>query len=433
MTARVASRRTRQVSWGMADWAREPFFSIVLSLVLPPYFVASIARDAVAGTAAWGYALTTAALLLIVLAPAAGSIADRTPHRKRWIATLTAMGALALVSLWSVSLPGWILPVLALCVLAQVSIELMRVFTDRLMPEVARPDEIGRLSGLGVGLGFAASFIYLGVLQLVDHAQGANAGDGLFERAAVAGTGVWLAVFMLPLMLYGPSRAEAPPARMEQRAEGLQGYFGSAIARLRADRQLLRFLVARMAYWDGTMALFSFFTIVASTTLHWSTAHMTTFGLLGLVAGSAAGLLAGRVESRLGARNTLAVSIAGMLLCTLVLALAARSNGADTGAPAFTSERDRIFLAMGVSASALLGLIMSSSRSLLVGLAPAERLGEYFGLYAMVGRASSFLAPLLVALGTTVSGDQRVGVFGIALILLAAGLLLLWRVDSVRQ
>ena len=172
MTASTASRRSLQISWALADWAREPFFSIVLSLVLPPFFVASIARDPVAGTAWWGYALTVAALALVLLAPLTGAVADGSERRKLWIASCSAMASLALLGLWfATATPGWVLPVLALCVLAQVSIELMRVFTDRLMPEIAAPAEIGRLSGLGVGLGFAASLIFLAALQLLELAR----------------------------------------------------------------------------------------------------------------------------------------------------------------------------------------------------------------------------------------------------------------------
>lgn len=429
MSASLASRRTRQISWALADWAREPFFSIVLSLVLPPFFVAAIASDPVAGTAWWGYALTAAALALVVLAPAAGAVADATFRRRSWIALLSTIGALALLSLWFVTaMPGWVVPVLAFCVLAQVSIELMRIFTDRLMPEVAAPGEIGRLSGLGVGLGFAASLIYLGVLKSLESTVAAPAAAGIVERAAIAGTGVWLATFMIPLLLFGPRDESPRRADAPHRAVRLRDRLLDVLARLRSDRQIARFLIARMVYWDGTMALFSFFTILAATTLHWSTAQMTTFGMLGLLGGSAAGLASGRLDARFGARNTVLAGLAGMLLCTIVLSVAAKSATADAHPVGFDTTEDRIFLVMGVLASGFLGLIMSSSRALLVRLAPAERLGEYFGLYVMVGRASSFLAPLLVALGTTLSGDQRIGVFGVALTLLALGVALLARV-----
>lgn len=428
MTARTASRRTQQISWALADWAREPFFSIVLSLVLPPFFVAHVAQDPVAGTAWWGYALTVAALALVILAPLTGAIADGSERRKSWITICAAVASLALLSLWfALGPPRWVLPVLALCVLAQVSIELMRVFTDRLMPEVAAPEEIGRLSGLGIGLGFAASLIFLAALQLVERTA-AGLAPGEIERAAAAGTGLWLAVFMIPLLLFGPGRKSDAPVARKPVAGGFRARVAGVLATLRSDKQVARFLIARMAYWDGTMALFSFFAILASTTLGWSTREMATFGLLGLLGGTTAGLLAGRVDARLGARNTVIVSLAGMILCTIVLAAAAQATHSGPQHPGFDTRADQVFLAMGVLASAFLGLIMSSSRSLLVRLAPAPRLGEYLGLYVMVGRASSFLAPLLVAVSTTLSGDQRIGVFSVALVLLGLGVVLLSKV-----
>ncbi len=428
MTARAASRRTVQISWALADWAREPFFTIVLSLVLPPFFVASIARDPVAGTAWWGYALTVAALALVLLAPVTGAIADASERRKWWIALCSAVATLALSGLWFVTAtPGWVLPVLALCVLAQVSIELMRVFTDRLIPEIATSAEIGRLSGLGVGLGFAASLIFLVTLQLIE--RGAlDVASGTIERAATAGTGLWLAVFIIPLLVFGPGSNKHSSANAPQPVERLPARIAGMVARLRLDRQLARFLIARMAYWDGTMALFSFFTIVASTALGWSTPQMAVFGLLGLLSGATAGLLGGKVDARLGARNTVIISLVGMILCTMALAAAARGATPNPQSAGFATSADRVFLAMGVTASGFLGLIMSSSRSLLVRLAPAPHLGEYLGLYVMVGRASSFLAPLLVAISTTLSGDQRIGVFSVALVLLVVGVLLLARV-----
>jgi UMF1 family MFS transporter len=426
MTAGAASRRSMQVSWALADWAREPFFTVVASLVLPPFFVANIARDPVAGTAWWGYALTVAALALVILAPLTGAVADGSARRKVWIAACSAVASLALLSLWFVTaVPDCVFPVLALCVLAQVSIELMRVFTDRLMPEIATPSEIGRLSGLGVGLGFSASLLFLVTLQLVERGA-VDLQPGQLERAATAATGLWLAMFIVPLLVFAPGHAASPTT--EPVAKGLSERFAGMMRRVRSDRQLARFLIARMAYWDGTMALFSFFTILASTTLGWATQEMTVFGLLGLLSGAAAGLLAGRVDARLGARNTVILSLVGMIVCTVALALAARAATSGVPAAGFATLSDRVFLAMGVAASGFLGFVMSSSRSLLMRLAPPTHLGEYLGLYVMVGRASSFLAPLLVAVSTTLSGDHRIGVFSVALVLLVAGVLLLARV-----
>ena len=421
-----ATPRVRRVSWALMDGAREPFFSIVLSIVFPPFFVGHIAADPVSGTAQWGYALSGAALLLVLLAPVAGVIADLSRRRKWWIGGCIGVAALALVSLWpataDVALPY---VVIGLCVLAYVAIELTRVFTDGLIARVANPDEIGRLSGLGVGIGFAATFAYLGAVSVGSRL---SFEPGIVERAATTATGVWLVLLAIPFFVFCPG---GDGSRSGDRAafEGPLGRVAAALMLLRRDRQLGRFLLARMAYWDGTMALFAFLTILASTQLGWGVEALTRFGLLGLLAGAVAGLAAGRLDAKLGARNSILLSLVGLLVCTVVLFV---TSGIGRSPEDRIDERtgiDEVFLATGVIASACLGVIMSSSRALLARLAPAQRLGEYFGLYVMVGRASSFIAPLLVAVSTSLSGNQRLSVFGVAMTLLAGGVALLSRVQ----
>lgn len=432
----VASLRVRRISWALLDGAREPFFSIVLSIVFPPFFVASIAADPVTGTAQWGYALAAAALSLVMLAPVAGVIADTSRRRKSWIGGCLGLAAAALVALWPVTAgtPSSFV-VLGLCIVAYVAIELTRVFTDSLISDVAGPAEIGALSGLGVGVGFAATLAYLGAVSWSSAALAQGLEPGVIERVATAATGPWLMLLALPFFaFFAAPAASRASGRLDPAGSSLRKRIVAAIELLRQDRQLARFLLARMAYWDGTMALFAFLTILASTTLDWTTQELTKFGLLGLLGGALAGWGAGSLDARLGARNSVVVGLVGLLLCTSALAAASlvatpvADDVRSGGVGRHHGWIDDFFLATSVIASACLGLVMSSSRSLLARLAPARRLGEYFGLYLMVGRASSFIAPFLVALSTSLSGDQRTGVFGVATTLLCLGIALLIRV-----
>lgn len=176
------------------------------------------------------------------------------------------------------------------------------------------------------------------------------------------------------------------------------------------------------------MALFAFLTILATTTLGWGTTELTTFGLLGLLGGASAGMVAGRVDARLGARNSALLGLCVLLGCTVALAGLAALIERDSTAWLDTTRATFWYLALGVVASSCLGLIMASSRAIVVRLAPVDRLGQYFGLYVMVGRASSFAAPFLVALIISLTGSARIGVFSIAIALLVGGILLLRRV-----
>lgn len=427
MPEQGVSDRRGQLAWALADFAREPFFSFTLSLILPPLFVNSLAADPVSGTAWWGYGLSATSLVLVVTAPLAGSLADAGGSRRPWIVLCLVVAASAMASLWfATAAPGRILWTLASVAVAQLAIELSRVYTDSLLPMVARPDETARLSGAAVGLGFAAGIVYLGI----GYWLGGQAADELVARTLAAGSGAWLLLFMLPCILLCPQ----PPARTarwrDSLARGL-AELSLAFRRLATQPELRRFLLARMVYWDGTMSLFSFISIIAATVLGWGTREMTVFGVSGLVAGALAGGSSGRLEGWFGTQRTLELAVAAVLTVTVALALlvgvgtppADRLHGLDTGL-------GRGFLMLAIIGCFLLGVIMASSRSMLVRLALPDRLGEAFGLYVMVGRASSFLAPLLVAVSTSITSNQRAGVFGVAAALLAAGLWLLRRVQT---
>jgi len=425
MTRGRATGFTRgQWSWAMADWAREPFFSIVLSLIFPPYFVAVVAADPVRGTALWGYGLAAASAALVVLSPFAGAAADSTGRRKPWIVGCVVVAVAALASLWlGTASAGNVVWVLASCAVAQLAIELSRVFTDSMVLQVAPRERVGDLSGLAVGLGFAASFLYVcGTLLF----------EGLDGRTVSALSGAWLALFILPLLLWCPDF----PGEVRSWAESSR----DSLARLRNSLrdlvrvpQVGRFLLARMVYWDGMMGLFSFIAILASSRLAWRASEISVFGLLGLVAGAAGGVGGGIFDRRHGSKRTLIASLAIMLAVSIIMLLELPPVVVrDAGAPLFAASGDRMFLALAIVASACLGAILASSRSMMVRLSPADRLGEFFGLYVMVGRASSFAAPLLVALATTAFGNQTTGVFSVALTFMALGLVLLGRVHDAR-
>jgi len=411
-----------RISWALADFAREPFFSFVLSLIFPPFFVNVLASDPASGTAFWGYSLSVTSILLVVTAPLVGALADATGTRRPWLVATLVMASAGLVSLWwATATPVGLLWVVASVGAAQLAIEWSRVLTDSLLPGVAGPDDTAALSGLAVGLGFLASLVYMAIAYLAGSSERPE-----MARLLSVGSGVWLVVFMMPCLVACPQPA-ARFATLGAAAHSARTELSTTWSRLRSQPALGRFLLARMVYWDGTMSLFSFIAILAATRLHWDTRAMTTFGIAGLISGSLAGAVAGAVEARIGVRRSLATALLALLAVTVVLAAALWHEPAPWSG-GLTRPVDRLFLAVAVMACAALSVVMASSRSLLVRLAEPARLGEAFGLYVMVGRASSFLAPLLVAIATTATGDQRAGVFGVAGLLLIIGLALLLRV-----
>ena len=433
MTSQGLRATTRaQWSWALADWAREPFFSIVLSLIFPPFFVSTVVADPIRGTVLWGYGISAASAALVFLSPLAGAAADSTGRRKPWIMVCMAGVAGGMTSLWwATSGPGYIIWALASVAVTQLAVELSRIFTDSMVLRVASQEGVGRLSGLAVSLGFTASLIYLGAVIIA-------AGTGVstdevsttVQRGATVLCGLWLVVFMLPLLIYCPDYPTEARSWLETSRESWRRLKNSLRDVVRIPG-VGRFLLARMAYWDGMMGLFSFIAILASSRLQWRAAEISIFGLLGLLVSSGSGLVAGWLDRRYGSKRVLAVGIGLMLVVACLMLLVMPDDGTPAAAEElFRSAHDRLFLALAVVASGCVGIILASSRTMMVGLSPPDRLGEFFGLYVMVGRASSFAAPLLVATTTALLDDQMAGVFGVAITFLLLGLLLLARVPT---
>jgi UMF1 family MFS transporter len=345
-------------SWAAADLAREPFFTIVLSLIFPPFFVAWVVGDPVRGTTLWGYSLATASILLVLLSPLAGAAADVLGRRKPWIAACIALAVLALISLWfATARPGMVLWVMACCISAQVFVELSRVFTDSMMLRVTRTERVGALSGLAVGLGFAGSFIYLLGVLLAGSGLSDDESQAGLQRAATLLCGFWLMLFMLPLFRFAPDEAKVPHSLADAASDSLRRLRSSLRDVVRLPG-IGRFLVARMAYWDGVMALFSFIAILAASHLGWRAAELSVFGLAGLLAGSLGGLLGGALDLRIGPRNTLLATLLVMLCTAAMMQVMLPDLGAETTRESLLDQPgDAVFLGLAVIASACLGLL----------------------------------------------------------------------------
>jgi UMF1 family MFS transporter len=180
------------------------------------------------------------------------------------------------------------------------------------------------------------------------------------------------------------------------------------------------------------MALFSFIAILAASHLGWRAAELSVFGLAGLLAGAFGGMLGGALDSRLGPRNTLLLTLGVMVLTAASMLLSLPDLATEALRLSLLDQPgDWVFLALAVIACICLGIIMGSSRSLMVALSPPDRMGDFFGLYVMVGRASSFAAPLLVALTTATFDSPVYGIFGVSLVFLLTGMILLAGVRPV--
>lgn len=447
---RVYPRRAAVVSWIFFDWAAQPYFTLITTFVFAPYFAAHVAPDAASGQALWGFATAAAGIVIALLSPVFGAIADATGRRKPWIAAFGAMLVVGSCLMW-IGRPGapeLIVPLLAAYVLATIGVEFATVFNNAMMPTLVPPERIGRLSGTGWATGYIGGIVSL-ILVLGFLAANPDSGRTLFglqplfgldpvthEGDRISGplTGLWFIVFVLPMFLFTPDY----PARHRLGAamrEGL-GQLQVTLRSLPQQRDIALFLIANMIYTDGLVSLFAFGGIYAAGTFGWNTIQIGTFGIILAAAGTLGGWLGGKLDDRLGPKRVIAGSMTLLLLAIIAILLVSRDSilfipvtPAMPGGPLFASLPERAYLLLGCIIGACGAPLQAASRSLLIRMVPRDQVAQYFGLFALTGKVTSFIGPLLIGTVTALTASQKAGM-AVLVLFFAAGLLLLARVNA---
>src|SRR5690606_23864228 len=156
-------RRAAVVSWIMFDWATQPYFTLITVFVFAPYFASRVAPDPATGQALWGFATAAAGLMIALLSPVLGAVADASARRKPWIAAFGLLLVIGSALMW-VAEPGnpsTVLPVLIAFVIATIGVEFATVFNNAMMPTLVPPEKIGRLSGTGWATGYIGGILSL--------------------------------------------------------------------------------------------------------------------------------------------------------------------------------------------------------------------------------------------------------------------------------
>jgi len=391
---------TRQAwAWALYDWANSAFPTVVSTFVIAAYFTRGIAPDPVTGQAQWGWMQTVAGLALALLSPLLGAVADAGGRRKLMLGLCTAAMVLATAGLWFARPdPGYTLYALACVGLATIAFELGTVFYNALLPQVATPATLGRVSGLAWGLGYAGGLVCLVVALVVlvrpDPALfGLDRGAAEPVRATALLTAGWVAVFALPIFLALPGQPGPHPGWGAAMRRGL-AELGGVVRGLPGNPVMLRFLVARLFYTDGLNTLFAFGAIYAAGVFGMGFEEILLFGIaLNLTAGlGAAGF--GLIDDRLGSKRVVLVALLALIVCGSGLLVVQGKPG---------------FWALAMALGLFIGPAQAASRTLMARLAPPAEVAAYFGLFALSGRVTGFLGPAVLAAVTAASGSQRAG------------------------
>jgi UMF1 family MFS transporter len=386
-------------AWAFYDWANSAFPTVVSTFVIAAYFTQGIAPDPATGQAQWGWMQTGAALLIALLSPCLGAVADAGGRRRFMLAVCTLVMVVATAGIWFATPQPSSMVLALVCVgVATVAFELATVFYNAMLPSLAPPEKLGRVSGLAWGLGYAGGLVCLLICLFVlvqpnPGFFGFDRTEAEHVRATALLTAAWIALFCWPVLLALP---DPPGARLGWGAAARQGLAETwaVLKRLPHQPVLARFLFARLFYTDGLNTLFAFGAIYAAGVFGMSVDEVILFGIaLNVTAGlGAAGF--GLIEDRFGSKRTVLVALAAIIACSAGLLVV---EGKD--------EFWGLALALGI----FMGPAQAASRTLMARLAPPGEAAAHFGLFALSGKVTGFLGPAVLAYVTAVTASQRAG------------------------
>jgi len=425
--------------WMLFDWAAQPFHTLILTFIFAPYFTSHVASDAVTGQAQWGYAAAIAGVFIAVCSPVLGSIADATGPRKPWIGFFSLLAIIGSLGLW------WALPntvegtsvvfILAAFALAMLGFEFAAVFNNAMMPDLVPREKLGRLSGNAWALGYVAGLLTLIIVlaTMASNDQGltllgtqplfgidASLKEG--ERATGPLTALWFLIFVIPLFLFTPDINRGPKITGAV-SKGVSDLIDT-IKRLPQNTSLFAYLGSSMIYRDALNGLYTFGGIYAVGVLNWSIVQVGVFGILANITGVAGAYFGGRLDAKLGPKFVVTVGVIVLILASVTVITTDPTHALFIRVGEGSDIPNIVFYICGGLIGAAGGAVQAASRTLMVDQAEPGRMTEAFGLYALSGKATAFLAPILIAIFTDISGSQRIGVTPLIALFVLALLLL---------
>ena len=390
-------------SWALYDWANSAFATTVMAGFFPVYFKQywNAGVEATESTFRLGVANGVASLVVALLAPVIGAIADKSGARVKLLALFTVLGAAMTAGLYLVQQGEWLAAAL-LYAAASLGFWGGNQFNDSLLTDVAQPSEYELVSGFGFALGYLGGGVLfaVNVLMVLNPGAFGIADASQAVRVAFVTVGAWWLLFTVPLLLFvRERRTEAPLPPAQAVRAGFRELAGT-FAHVRRDRTLLWFLLAYWFYIDGVNTIIKM-AVDYGLSLGFEQASLMTALLVTQFVGFPSALAFGWLGQRIGARTGIFVAIAVYAAVSVY---------------AYFLDSEAEFYALAVTIGLVQGGIQSLSRALYGRLVPEGKAGEFFGFYNMMGKAAAIVGPLLTGTVAVVTGDPRLGIVSVVVL-----------------
>lgn len=431
--------------WAIFEWARNPYYNVVVIYIFTPYFAASVIQGGELGQTLVGATIAIAGVIMAVVSPILGSIVDNAGPKKPFL--FYTLGTLAICSILlgfiTPGLPGAVPLGMLLLVVGYCSYTVSELLHNAMLPGAGRSSALPMVSGLGLSLGNAAGMILLLAVAVISQAPPFGLTGDDVSRLSGPTIGIWLIVFIPIFFLLMPdvfkSGATWSNALTEFRQPANRVHPYSWIkSRFQQHPNVMRFLVGRMIYADGIAAMLTIGGVYVGGVLEWNAQQLAIYGILGSFFAVIGGFFGGFLDSLMGPKRAIIFELSSAITIglfqlsitkdALLYGLVPAGHTVWEGG-VFTTLSDLAYLLAVIPGAIFLVATISSSRYMLLHISPPEKIGEFFGFYAMAGSVTVWLGPGSVALVTWLTNDQRAG-FAPVLVLLATGLAIILTVKA---
>ncbi|MCL2515009.1 MAG: MFS transporter [Microbacteriaceae bacterium] len=419
---------TRKIlAWGAWDWGSSAFNAVATTFVFTVYLTGKSFGDVTHNSAALGFALGVAGVLVALTAPATGELTDAAGKRKLWLGIFSGLVALSLLATVFVKAdPAFLWFGIVVIALGTVFYELAAVNYNAMLTQVSTPKTIGKVSGLGWGLGYVGGIVLLLIVYVLF-----ISGDGGALHVSTAGgwnirlsmliATIWFAVFAIPVLV-AVKENRAPTDLARQRRSFFSAYvelWHTLVELWRVSRNTIWFLLASAIFRDGLTGVFTFGGVLAAGSFGFSSGEVIIFAIAANIVAGVSTIASGPLDDRVGPKPVIITSLIGLVIAGSLVFV-------------FHSGGQTVFWVFALILCLFVGPAQSCSRTFLARVIPEGREGEVFGLYATTGRAATFLAPTAFGLFVTLFGHQIYGIIGIVIVLLI-GLLVMLPVKASQE
>ncbi len=373
-------------SWALYDFANQPFTTIIVTFIYSVFFVNEIALNEQYGTTMWSYAIAITAIVVSFLSPILGALADLGGYRKFFLTVFTWITCLCSVFLFFPQ-NGQVFFALSLFVVANICFELSGVFCNSYLPDLSDKKNTGTISGFAWGLGFIGGLLALFLSFVLFDLDS----EGIRKINILVG--VWFFIFSIPTIVFlkDKKRKKFSKSHFLNSFTNIKNTF-KTISQYKVIKQ---FLISRLFFNDGLVTIFALGGVYASTTVGFTNQEVMYLAIILNLAAGIGSFIFGLMEDKIGVLTVIRLTLIVLIAATLIAFIAPETR--------YSKE---LFWFSGILLGLMVGPNQSCSRSLMAQLTPQKKMNEFFGFYALTGKVTSFIGPLLFGVVTSFFNQQ---------------------------